>query len=300
MTGFGRAKDVRNGWSAEIRSVNGRFLKLNCRLPSGCGAWEERIKKLLSDAGVRRGNVDVALDGFETTESSLEINEPELTRVFAQWRKVGRKLGLTADADAAAAAAILSFPGVVRRKMVTAGDERHWRSAEPVLAKALAQFKGMRRREGAALAADIDARLQKLAEHREVLVRLAPEAARLLCRRLRERLAKIAEGTVAGEGESAGKSSLRSDALEREVAIFADRVDFSEELTRLASHLKQMRDAFGQGGEEIGKTLDFLTQELLREVNTVGSKAQDAEVTRRVVAMKGLIEKIREQVQNLE
>ena len=150
----------------------------------------------------------------------------------------------------------------------------------------------MRERDGAACAADIRGQCAKLSAHAAAIRQLAPESLANAAARFRERLAKLLE-------QAKVTAALNTETLERELVTMADRMDIGEELARLESHLAQMEATLGAGGEA-GKQLDFLTQELFRETNTMGSKAQDERITHRVVEMKGLIEKIREQAQNLE
>lgn len=305
MTGYGRAVEkVGGGLTVEIRAVNGRFLKTTIKLPSGWGELEERVKALVVAEGVRRGTVEVWVHRGEAEANGCYEIAPEVVeRYLKQLRRLRKKLQ-TAESAAAkfSPEALLALPGVVRRVESKFDAAAVWRRMEPLLRSALKRFVAMRKQEGAATAADVRAHLKELAKRRLELVSLAENTAAARLERLRARLVELLETPGAGgrDGANKLKNSLSRGALEREAALMADRADVGEELARLDSHFRQMNDILAHGGAEVGKTLDFLTQELLREVNTVGSKAQDVRLTRQVVAMKGLIEKVREQVQNIE
>ena len=170
--------------------------------------------------------------------------------------------------------------------------EAVWTLARKALGAAIQDFNAMREREGVAMVADVRAQLAKLAEHRTAIITLAPEALKIGIDKYRERIAKLLE-------QARITAPVNQEWLEREIVLMTDRTDVSEEIARLQSHFEQFDETLNGGGET-GKKLDFLTQELFRETNTIGSKTNDERVTHRVIEMKGLIEKIREQVQNLE
>ena len=291
MTGYGRAvAEAGRKVTAEVRSVNGRFFKLNVKLPGRYGALEDRIKTLINDLGVKRGSIDVNLffeDG--TDEGGSELNENVLAAYAKQAGKVAKKLKLKGGVPLAA---LMSLPGVVKRIDAKEDLEQVWTLSRKALEKALEHFNQMREKEGASMAADIRSQLAKLAEHREAIRAAAPDALKATVLRFKERIQKL----LADAGVNA---PLNNDVLERETILATDRTDVGEEVARLESHFQQMESTLVEGGET-GKKLDFLTQELFRETNTIGSKVNDDRVTYRVVDMKGLIEKIREQVQNLE
>jgi uncharacterized protein (TIGR00255 family) len=292
MTGYGRAS-VEDGErvTAEIRSVNGRFLKLTVKVPGRYGALEDRIKTLLNDAGIKRGSVDVFVF-FESAEGEAggyQINETAVKNYIAQARALSKKYKVK---DGLTLASLLPLPDAVKRLDREDDIEAVWERAKKALAAALNDFNAMREREGLALAADVRVQLARLAEHRAAILAAGPDVLKAAMQRFRERITKLLE-------QANVSAPLNPDVLERETVLFTDRTDISEELARLWSHFEQMEAALTAGGET-GKKLDFLTQELFRETNTIGSKAQDEKITHRVVEMKGLIEKIREQVQNLE
>jgi len=291
MTGYGRAT-VENGGrvTAEVRAVNGRFFKLNVKVLGRYAALEERIKALLGEAGVKRGNIDVSLF-FEdnTVEEAYGINSAAVGQYLAQARALAKKHKVKNDVGLSA---LLPLPGVVTREAEDEDLEFIWERSRKALLAALQDFNAMRGREGAACAADIRAQLAQLEQHHSAIRAAAPVVLSGAVQKFKERIAKLLD-------QASGSPLVNQGVLEREVVLMADRFDISEELARLESHLEQFEAALAAGGE-LGKKLDFLTQELFRETNTVGSKAQDERITYHVVGMKGLIEKIREQAQNLE
>lgn len=291
MTGYGRAA-VEDGQrvTAEIRSVNGRFLKLSVKVLGRYGALEDRVKTLINDAGIKRGSVDVSLFFDNVSEEgNYGLNEAALKHYADQARAASKKFKLKTELPISA---FLSLPGVVKREETSEDIEAIWERSKRALLAAIGDFDRMRAREGAAIVADIRAHVAQLALHRSMIQAAAPEAIKAGIQKFKDRIAKLLEQT----GVSA---PLNPDVIEREVVLMTDRTDISEELARLQSHFEQVESTL-EGGGETGKKLDFLTQELFRETNTIGSKCQDERVTHRVVEMKGLIEKIREQVQNLE
>ncbi|MCW8128747.1 MAG: YicC family protein [Planctomycetota bacterium] len=293
MTGFGRVErsDADGRVCAEIRSVNGRFLKLSVKLPPRLGAFEDKIKTLLAERGVRRGSVDVMLfvETAGASENGYEINAAAVKAYAKQAKAVGKALGIKGGLTLQS---LLGLPGVVGRAESTEDLDAAWARCEKALNEALDRFDEMRVKEGAALVQDVRARLNEMRAHRDALAVSAPEALNRNVVKFKERVEKLLQ-------KAGIDQPLDKEILEREIVLASDRMDISEELARLDSHFAQM-DAALADGAEVGKKLDFLTQELFRETNTVGSKANDQSITHRVVDMKNLIEKIREQVQNLE
>lgn len=293
MTGYGRAVviDVHGRLSAEIRSVNGRFLKVGVKLPPRYGALEERVRALLAERGVKRGSVDVGLffDDAGDAATGHQLDAAVLRKYAQQAKAAAKALGLR---DGVSLESLLALPGAVRRQDAEEDLDAVWNRCAKALGQAVEDLDRMRMKEGAAMVRDVQARIDELRAHREWLAKEAPNAKSAALDKFRQRIAKMLE-------EAGVAVEVSRENLERELVLYADRLDISEELARLASHFDQMEAALSGGGE-IGKKLDFLTQELFRETNTVGSKAQNEAVTHRVVEMKGQIEKIREQVQNLE
>jgi len=291
MTGYGRAvAEDGQKVTAEIRSVNGRFFKLGVKVPGRYGALEDRIKTLLNEHGVKRGSIDVNLF-FEdmSDEGGSALNETALAAYAKQAAAVAKKLKLKGGVQLSA---LLPLPGAVKRADAADDIEHAWAMSKKALEKALTHFAQMREKEGASIAEDVRAQLARLAAHRDAIKSAVPEALKATIQRFKDRIQKLLQ-------DAGVNAPLNPDVIEREVVLATDRTDVSEELARLESHFQQMESTLAGGGET-GKKLDFLTQELFRETNTIGSKVNDERITHRVVDMKGLIEKIREQVQNLE
>ena len=291
MTGYGSAaKTDPYGWVlAEVRSVNGRYLKLTTKLPPRYGGLEERIRALLPRCGIFRGSVEVGLYLSESGVGPVQLNTQLLRRYTRQVRALARALRFKAEPPLEA---LLALPGVVSQPEGALDLSRAWKRCGPVLAQALAQLDAMRAKEGAALVASLRDCLKTFRARTASLRRIASASKDKAGAKFRERVNKA----LAAAGVP---SSVPSDSLARELVILADRLDTSEELTRLDSHLAQM-EALLAGGGQAGRKLDFLCQELFRELNTLGSKAQDHEISHEVVELKDLAEKMREQVQNLE
>ncbi|HYG76728.1 MAG TPA: YicC/YloC family endoribonuclease [Planctomycetota bacterium] len=291
MTGYGRATaEGIQRVTAEIRSVNGRFLKLSVKVLGRYGALEDRVKTLLNEMGIKRGSVDVSLYFDNASEEgNFGINEAAVRHYTSQARAISKKLKLKGDVPLAA---LLPLPGVIKREEVSDDIEAVWALSRQALMQAIDDFTRMREKEGAAIVADIRSHVAQLALHHSMIQTIAPEALKAGIQKFKDRITKLLE-------QAQVSAPLNPDVLERETVLQTDRTDISEEIARLQSHFEQI-EATLKGGGETGKKLDFLTQELFRETNTIGSKCSDERITHRVVEMKGLIEKIREQVQNLE
>ena len=299
MTGYGRVVEpyASGRLSAEIRSVNNRFLKLSIKVPGRFGSVEDKIKALLEENGVTRGSVDVGIfiesAGSSENGSGYEIDLNTAKTYAKQAKDIGRKVGISGSLSMDT---LIGLPGVMKREEVSEDADAFWAAAGKTLLKALKQFEEMRGAEGKKMAEDVLGRVKELRAHRDFMAEQAPAVLEKGTQKIKERLAKKIEAVAAAGGNV---TPLSQDNIEREVILLMDRTDISEEITRLGSHFEQMENALAAGGE-VGKKLDFLTQELFRETNTIGSKTQDLGITHRVVDMKGIIEKIREQVQNLE
>lgn len=289
MTGFGQASWQGNGrrLSVEVRSVNQRFLDVKLSLPRECQAWEAELRDLVSGAS-ERGKIDVTVSraGSVADEVTVEVNETVARLVTDGWRALQRRLKLPGTIDVAA---LLSRGGdlvrVVERKADASADLPRVRT---LLVAALKEFNRARDREGKVLAADMQTRLKNLRRlHATLQLRtaaLVPE----LARRLQERVAALL-----------GKHAVSEERLVQEVAILAERADVTEELVRLDSHLGRLRELLRQRGS-VGKAIDFLIQEIHREVNTIASKSADLEVTNLTLEARAELEKLREQTQNVE
>jgi uncharacterized protein (TIGR00255 family) len=289
MTGFGagRAEQGGEAVAVEARSVNGKFCEVRARLPRELAALEPAIGKAVK-ARIARGAVDVTVrrEGAGAFGGSVpEINLPLAAAYAKALREMQSELGLTGELGLAE---LLALEGVVRlaeRTPDTAGTEA---AALSALDRAISALEEMRAREGDSLARDLHARLGAIETHAEAIRELSPRSIEAYRDRLAARVAELSRGTPADPAR-----------LAQEVAFFADRVDIAEELTRLQSHLSQMRALIDAGGP-VGRKLEFLVQELNREVNTVGSKSQNAAISARVVDLKAELERVREQIANVE
>lgn len=288
MTGFGagRAKSGEVEISVEIRSVNHKYCEVKARLPFELGALEadlvRRIKESLS-----RGAIELSVKRSSVGRSPLTPRvDAELAREYvAALEALAGQLSLKSNLGIAELAQV---EGVVTLESRPLDLEGAGEALTEAASKALEALVVMREREGRALAEDLRVRLATVRGLAEQVRALSPQTIELYRKRLEERIAELSRGVT-----------LDPQRLAQEVALFADRVDVAEELTRLASHL----EGFGkliEENEPAGRRMDFLVQEINREVNTVGSKSQSAEIAQIVVAMKAEVERIREQVQNVE
>jgi len=289
MTGFGRGEASANGLKTvvEIGTVNRKQFDCNISLPRELGSLESKLYALVH-AQVTRGYVKGLIAVSSATEAGaaalIDVRSAE-TQVAAL-RAAAAKLGL---ADDLTASVLLRLPDVLRSKALPDDPLDVWPLIERAVRAALENLADMRRREGAALEKDLRKRFAALEKIGGKIAKLAPAVPKAYKAVLQKRLVELTE--PAGAVDPA--------IVAREVAVFADRCDVSEELTRLASHFDQVEKALASG-EACGRTLDFLCQELFREINTTGSKANDAEISRLVIEFKAGLEAVREQVQNVE
>lgn len=287
MTGFGSAEGTVGTArvTVEIRTVNHRFFNASIKLPSAFSAWETDVRDVLR-RHVSRGHVSLSARSERAEDSPVQIDETRFATYVAQLRVVGARHGLASELDIAT---VLRLPGVVVSGNV---EESGGTAAELVsmVERAAAALGDMRRDEGARLAQFVRDRLDVV---EAALARIAARAPT----RLIEQKSRL-ERAVA---ELARAVAVDPQRLAQEIAIMADRLDVSEELDRFASHLRSFRDTLSDsGGEPVGKRLSFVLQEMLREANTTGSKANDAAILAEVVSIKEELERIREQVENLE
>lgn len=292
MTGYGAAEPSADGgrWWVEVRSTNHRFLEVVVRLPRELGALEDRVRAAVAER-VRRGRVEVLVREDSGLRPREAVVDTELARRYADaLERLRRELGL---AEPVTLGALLALPEVVRLEEVRPDPEATWEALQPVLQRALERLVDMRTKEGGRLAADLRERLGRLEGWVERVAQRAEELPRAYAQRLRQRVAELLRSLEVDQPPDEARLAL-------EVAAFADRCDVREELVRLRSHLEEARALLEGPDGPVGRKLEFLLQEMQREVNTVGSKAADLEVTRAVVEMKSELEAIREQVQNVE
>lgn len=293
MTAFGRARETAPSGdrdiTAEIKSVNGRYLDCTVKTPRGYAFLEEKVKAYLTSRGVSRGKVEVyiGIDVIRRTGTDVSLDAALAGSYIAALRELRDTFSLTDDISVMTVARNSEIFNVRRAED---DMEKDWADVLPVLEKAVDVFDEGRRREGANLEADIR---RKVAGIREAAKKIAGLSAVDIAS-YREKLeARIRE--LLGELDV----EIAESRILTECALFADRVAIDEELVRLESHFKAMEDIFASN-EPAGKRLDFLMQEMNRETNTIGSKAQNSEIAHTVVFIKNELEKIREQIQNIE
>ncbi len=290
MTGHGDASSTSDGLriSAEIRSVNNRFLKISCRLSPVIESLEPQIEALLREF-VRRGTVQVQMR-VETAagEDAYQLNGDVLRNYVAQWRRWSQELGLSSDLSIRE---LLTLPGVIANG-VAAQDrsEAITVAALEVIKQAATQHHQMRSAEGRAMAQSLARSITDLKTHSDAIAERSPTVVREHGERMEARIRQAFE--------SAQHNFQPADLL-REMQIMADKLDIHEETVRLRSHLEQFLGILNSK-ESQGRKLDFLIQEIFRETNTIGSKANDVTIARHVVEMKTIIEQMREIVQNIE
>jgi uncharacterized protein (TIGR00255 family) len=288
MTGYGRGESDRGGAkiSVEVNSVNRKQSDIVINLPRELGALEPRVRQVVSERVARgRTNVVVSYDQSAQTARTLALDSALARSYHDGMRSLQKELGVTGEITIGM---ILQAPGVLRFAENGLAPNEIWPALEEALGGALGELIKMREREGKHLAKDLIRRLKVLRQALKEVGKIHPAIAAKYRATLVERI------TRAGL-----ELEPNDERLIKEIAFFADRSDVSEELTRLESHLAQFAHHLRKD-EPVGRTLEFITQEISRELNTLGAKAGDAEISRHVVAGKSEVEKIREQIQNLE
>ncbi len=293
MTGYGEAHYQREGLSLsiELRSLNNRYLKVSVRAPEPYNQLEPEFERVIRRT-LRRGTVQVSVRcERQPSVQDFRINATALRSYLEQLRALGKDLGLDSAGDDALVGHVLALPGVVPEPgNATFSADQEWPLFECVLEEALGRLQTMRQEEGRAMAAEFLQYRDHLAAELERIRERALAVVTEYRDRLHERVRKLlTELDIEID---------RSDLI-KEVSIFAERSDIAEEVVRLASHLDQFHEIMNEP-ESPGRKLEFLTQEMFREANTIGSKASDVEISRHVVEIKGTLEKIRELVQNVE
>jgi len=288
MTGYGRKRLLADGKdiSFEIKAVNSRYLDLNIKLSRLYNPLEERIKQLVSSR-VSRGKVDVYLSvsNIEGDGTSLALNKDYLEAYLDVMARIKEEYGVSGEVNLSM---ISSKNDVFTVTRPDEDMEAVWALIKPVAEAALDEFSEMRSTEGAKLVADIREHAAATASLRAAIKELAPISVENAKQKMINRIKELLEGVNPDEGR-----------LLTECAIFADKADINEELARLDSHFAQLEGILKESAP-IGRKLDFLVQEINREINTIGSKSSDVDIARAVVAAKSEIEKIREQIQNIE
>jgi len=288
MTGYGEVQHSEDGVSyvLELRSLNNRYFKASIKLPDSLSVFESEVEKLLRTR-LSRGSVTYNLRLRDTrAEAAQEINVAAVESYVQQLGRLSSRVPVQIDL-----AAILALPGVCQPPGLDEAErERQWKVLESITLQAMDHLVEMRRVEGKALRDDLVNQCTQIRKHLAAIAERSPVVLREYHQRLLNRANELLEE---------GKLQLQLDDVKREVALYAERCDINEEISRLSSHLEQF-EKLCDSRELAGRKLDFLAQELLRETNTIGSKANDAAIAQHIVEIKGSIDRLKEQVQNVE
>ncbi|MBI5286986.1 MAG: YicC family protein [Deltaproteobacteria bacterium] len=287
MTGYGRADfSISEDWfTVEVKSVNHRFLEVNAKLPERFSGLEVRVRDEVR-RGFSRGSFYISVSSSQGKEGErLRINLPLANQYLSAMEELKKGFGLKGDVDISL---LIGFKDIFSYEREGCVLERDWEGLKTGLKEALVELKRMREEEGKALLEDISTRLDISEGLLSRIEALAPIVVESYRERFKEKLSSIL-----------GDAEVDQTRLLTEVALFAERVNIEEEIVRMKSHLDRFRSMF-EVETTIGRKMDFLVQEMVREVSTIASKATDAQVSHLVVDIKGEIEKIREQVQNVE
>ena len=288
MTGFGKSRtNFKNGEVAvEIRTVNHKFFDATLKLPNSISAFEDRIKEILQKR-VRRGKLNLTLtyEGPMLKEDRLMINKMAAKNYYDKLSNLRRHLGAREEIGLKE---LITLPGVLSYDALEKNLTKIWPNIRIALERALDKLISDREREGAGIFKDLMGRTKRI----EGMLSMIKSRAHLNIEEYKRKFKERIKDLTGGRNIDRGR-------LEMEVAIFAKNSDISEEITRLENHLAHFKKAISSGGE-VGKKIDFIAQELHREINTIGSKVSDFKISKNVIEIKSEIEKIREQAKNLE
>ncbi|MGI6553264.1 MAG: YicC family protein [Clostridia bacterium] len=288
MTGYGKGQSIGCGLAVtiEIKTVNHRYLEMNFRLPRSYGAYEDRIKSLLKEK-ISRGRVDLLfyLEQMEKKASAVKVDKELAMAYYNSLKEIAGKLDLPMNLGVFE---ISQLPEVIAVEEDETDLEEFWPVVEKAVQEALAGLMKMREEEGRRIQKDLLLRHQSVKE----MIAAIEACSGIMVDNYRKRISERIR-------ELFPQLPIDEQRLAMEVALMAEKSDITEELVRLESHLGQMRECL-ESTEPVGRKLDFLVQEMHREINTIGSKANDLEISQQVVNLKSELEKIREQVQNIE
>ena len=288
MTGFGRGKSQINGLdiTVEIKSVNHRYFEFSARMPRAYAFLEEKLKSFLSQS-ISRGKVEVSVLVEDNTENAtvVEINREYANAYIGALKQLSKEYNLKNDVKVSTVA---NNNEIFKVRRQTIEDEVITDAVLTVTKEALGNFVDMRTVEGERLLKDVNSRTAYILEKVEFIEKRSPETVNSYKERIEQKIKELL-----------GDNTFDEQRVLTEVAIFADKVAVAEETVRLRSHIKQFESLLSSD-EPVGRKLDFIVQEMNREANTIGSKAQDIEIAHTVVDIKSEIEKIREQIQNME
>lgn len=288
MTGYGKSEQTIDSLNVtvEIKSVNHRYFEFSARVPREYGFLEEKLKKYCNSL-ITRGKVEcyVSVEDLEEREMEVNVNKTLAAGYVKALKELSERFGLKDDISAVT---LSRYPDVITLHKASEDEERIWNAVKTVAETAVSKFIEMRETEGSKLRGDILSRADYIIECVEFIEGRSPETVREYNEKLKQRMRELL-----------GDASVDEQRLLNEAAIYADKIAVDEETVRLRSHISQLRE-FMNSNEAIGRKLDFLVQEINREANTIGSKAQDVDIAKKVIAIKAEVEKIREQVQNIE
>lgn len=294
MTGYGRAQKVLSGRDilVEIRSVNHRYYEYSSRIPRAYTYIDDKLKNLLK-SGISRGKVEVSvtINNIESRDTQIAINKAVAEGYVNALRALNEELGTDGKPwleDDLKLSKLIKLPDVFSIQKTPDNEEAIWADVSVVAAEALEKFVSMREAEGERLKADVLEKSDIILGMVAQVEKLSPMTVENYRNRLYQKLSEVLEG-----------KDIDEQRIVTEAALFSEKIAVDEETVRLRSHISQLRSMLSSE-ETIGRKLDFIVQEMNREINTIGSKAQDLNITRIVVDAKAEIEKIREQIQNIE
>lgn len=288
MTGYGRSQQLADGMNitVEIKSVNHRYFEFSSKLPRSYGFLDEKLKSFFNGK-LTRGKMEcyVQIEAVEEPDTVISLNHSLVKGYLDAYKELAEIYGLENNVKVSDISRVSDIFSVRKQ---AADEDRIWAAVQTVAQAALDGFIAMREREGERLKADVLYRLDEIISNVEFIEERSPQT-----------VAEYNEKLLGRLRELLGETHIDEQRILTEAAIFADKIAVAEETVRLRSHISQLR-SFLEQSDAVGKKMDFLVQELNREANTIGSKAQDVEIARRVVSIKAEIEKIREQIQNIE
>lgn len=288
MTGFGRAVEEIDGYviTVEIKSVNHRYFDFSSRIPRQYGFLDDKLKSYINSK-VSRGKVEcyVSVDALDTEDAAVVINKTLASAYVKALKELSEEYSLKEDFGTAF---VSRLPDVFVLKKADEDEEKIWQLVKSVTDEAIEKFIQMRAVEGAKMKEDVASRAEYILDCVSFIEERSPQTVKEYNDKLVERVHEII-----------GDVSLDEQRIIQEIAIYADKVAVAEETVRLRSHIAQLK-TFLESEEPIGRKMDFLVQEINRETNTIGSKANDVDIARKVVDIKAEVEKIREQIQNIE
>ena len=292
MTGYGRGiySDEQRSITVEIKAVNHRYCDISVKMPRRYSFAEEKIKAAAKEV-LMRGKIEigVSIDNFGKSETDVNLNLDAAKRYYDALTELGQNFNLSGDGQISLSL-LAGMTDVLTTVLAAEDEEEFVRELMTALGEALTGISEMRAVEGEKLAADILKRAAIMENTKNAIAERAPKIEVEYKERLHTRINELLDGSV----------EISEERLALEAAVFADKSNITEELVRLGSHIDQLRSFINSEEEAVGKKIDFLVQEMNREANTIGSKANDMEITSRMLELKAEIEKIREQVQNIE